>query len=303
MKEVLKASEGTDKIDTSGSEKKQASFLRGLIQQLIRNRLATIGIIIIFLQVIVAIFAPLIATYDPVQQSLSAAHLAPGSEGHWLGTDHYGRDLWSRLVYGARISLLVGVGSTLLGLLGGVILGLVSGYYNRLDPIIMRILDLMFAFPSILLALLIISILGTSLVNVVIAISIWTVPSVARLIRGNVLSIKKQEYILALQSIGASDFRIIVKHVLPNCMAPIIVTGTMNIATAILSTAALSYLGLGAQPPTPEWGAMISDGQLHMWNSPHMVLIPGIAIMLIVFAFNIVGDALRDALDPKMKID
>jgi peptide/nickel transport system permease protein len=282
-------------------QQKRSTIATSIVRKLKTNRLAAIGVIIILSQGLLAILAPLIATYDPTAQNLSMSHLPPASDGHWLGTDHYGRDVWSRLVFGARISLLVGVGATILGLIGGIVLGLISGYYRHLDGIIMRIIDLMFAFPNILLALLIISVLGTSLINVVIAISVWTVPSVARLIRGSVLSIKRQEYILALQSMGASDFRIILKHVFPNCFAPIIVLGTMNIATAILSTAALSYLGLGAQPPTPEWGAMIADGQNHMWTSPHTVLIPGIAIMLVVFAFNVVGDALRDVLDPKME--
>ncbi|MEH7123746.1 ABC transporter permease [Bacillus sp. JJ1532] len=293
-------SAGEISTEKSSQIKSPNAFI-DLLGNLLKNRLAIIGISIIAIQIILAVFAPFIVFYEPTHQNLAASHLKIGSEGHWLGTDQYGRDVWSRLVYGARISLFVGVGATVLGLIGGVALGLISGYYSRLDGIIMRIIDLMFAFPSILLALLIISILGTDLINVVFAISIWTMPSVARLIRGNVLSIKKQEYILALRSMGANDFRIILKHILPNCTAPIIVTGTMKTATAILSTAALSFLGLGAQPPTPEWGAMIADGQIHMWNSPHLVLVPGVAIMLVVFAFNIVGDALRDALDPKMK--
>lgn len=278
----------------------RSSRYMAIFKKVMRNRMALVGIIIIFIQVFLSLFAPVIATYNPTTQNLTNAYLSIGSEGHWLGTDQYGRDVWSRLVHGARISLAVGIGATALGVAGGVFLGLLSGYYKKLDGIIMRIIDIMFAFPSILLALLIISILGTSLVNVVIAISLWSVPSVARLIRGNVLSLKESEYILALRSMGANDVRIIFKHILPNCTAPIIVIATMNIATAILSTAALSYLGLGAQPPTPEWGAMISDGQTYMYNAPHLVLIPGIAIMLIVFAFNVVGDALRDALDPKM---
>lgn len=279
---------------------KQSNRFIVILKKVLGNKMALIGVIIILIQIMLSISAPLITSYNPATQNLPNAYLGIGSEGHWLGTDQFGRDVWTRLVYGARISLAVGVGATVLGTAGGVLLGLLSGYYKRLDSIIMRIIDIMFAFPSILLALLIISILGPSLVNVVIAISLWSVPSVARLIRGNVLSLKESEYILALRSMGANDFRIIFKHILPNCTAPIIVVATMNIATAILSTAALSYLGLGAQPPTPEWGAMISDGQNYMYNAPHLVLIPGIAIMLIVFAFNVVGDALRDALDPKL---
>ncbi|WP_074733357.1 ABC transporter permease [Halobacillus karajensis] len=272
-------------------------------KRLLKNKLAVFGLIIIIIQVILAVFAPLFATYDPIKQDLTNAELGIGSDGHWLGTDNYGRDVWSRIVFGARISLLVGIGSVGLGLLGGIALGLVSGYFKKLDGIIMRFVDLLFAFPGILLAMLIIAMLGTSLVNVVIAISIWSIPTCARIVRGSVLSIKKQEYILAMKSLGASNFRILVKHVLPNCTAPIIVFATMRMATAILSTAALSFLGLGAQPPTAEWGAMIAAGQDFMFTSPHLTIVPGIAIMLVVFAFNVVGDGLRDALDPNMDLD
>lgn len=271
-----------------------------VLKALFKNKLAIFGFIIIFIQLIMAIFAPLLATYDPTVQDLAKTNLAIGSEGHWLGTDNYGRDVWSRLVFGARISLLVGLFATAVGLFFGTILGCLSGYYKKLDSIIMRIVDLMFAFPSILLAMLIIAILGSNLVNVAIAISIWSIPSYARVIRGNVLTIKNQEYINVLKTVGASDLRILIKHILPNSLAVIIVIGTMNLASVILSTAALSYLGLGAQPPTPEWGAMIAEGQKHMWNAPHLAIIPGLAIMLVVIAFNILGDALRDILDPNL---
>ncbi|PAE12531.1 diguanylate cyclase [Niallia circulans] len=282
---------------------KKDSFLVSTWKKLIRNRLAVVGLIIIILQVAIAITAPLITGYDPARQNLEATELPMFSEGHLLGTDNYGRDMWSRIAYGARISLVVGSIAVTLGLVGGITLGLLAGYYRKLDGIIMRIVDLLFSFPGILLAMLIIAVLGTSLVNVAIAISIWSIPSCARIVRGSVLSVKKQEYILALKSLGASDLRIMFKHILPNCTAPIIVFATMRMATAILSTASLSYLGLGAQPPTPEWGAMISQGQAYMWTSPHMTIIPGIAIMLTVFAFNVVGDGLRDALDPNMKVN
>jgi peptide/nickel transport system permease protein len=273
------------------------------MKRLLRNKLAVVGLIIIIIQVLMALFAPWLTTHDPVKQNLADSELPIFSEGHWLGTDNYGRDMWSRIVYGARISLVVGIVSVGLGLVGGVTLGLLAGYYKKLDGLIMRIVDLLFAFPGILLAMLIIAILGTGLINVAIAISIWSIPTCARIVRGSVLSIKKREYILAMKSLGASDARIIIKHVLPNCMAPIIVFATMRMATAILSTASLSYLGLGAQPPTPEWGAMIAAGQDFMWTSPHMTVVPGIAIMLVVFAFNVVGDGLRDALDPNMDLN
>ncbi|KON84008.1 diguanylate cyclase [Rossellomorea marisflavi] len=283
-------------------KKKDRTFVTTM-KRLLKNKLAIFGLIIILLQVVMAIAAPVITIHSPFKQNLAQSELPLFSEGHFLGTDNFGRDLWSRIVYGARISLLVGITAVGLGLAGGVTLGLIAGYYRRLDGIIMRIVDLLFAFPGILLAMLIIAVLGTSLVNVAIAISIWSIPTCARIVRGSVLSVKKQEYVQAMKSLGASDFRILVKHILPNCSAPIIVFATMRMATAILSTASLSYLGLGAQPPTPEWGAMISQGQDFMWTSPHMTIVPGIAIMLIVFAFNVVGDGLRDALDPNMNLN
>ncbi|MER2007322.1 MAG: ABC transporter permease [Psychrobacillus sp.] len=272
------------------------------IKRLLKNKLAVIGLAIILGLIFIAVFAPSLATHDPSKQNLVASELPIFSEGHWLGTDNYGRDVWSRIVYVSRISLLVGIAAVSLGLLGGITLGLLGGYYKKLDGIIMRIVDLLFSFPGILLAMLIIAILGTSLVNVAIAISIWSIPSCARIVRGSVLSIKQKEYIMALKSLGASDLRIMIRHILPNAMAPIIVFATMRMGTAILSTASLSYLGLGAQPPTPEWGAMIAQGQSYMWTSPHLTIIPGIAIMLTVFAFNVLGDGLRDALDPNMDI-
>lgn len=290
-------------LSSAVKKAKKDSFLLDTWKKLIRNRLAVAGLIIIILQVVIAIAAPLITSYNPATQNLEATELPMFTEGHWLGTDNYGRDMWSRIAYGARISLVVGSIAVVLGLVGGITLGLLAGYYRKLDGIIMRIVDLLFSFPGILLAMLIIAVLGTSLVNVAIAISIWSIPSCARIVRGSVLSVKKQEYVMAMKSLGASDLRIMFKHILPNCTAPIIVFATMRMATAILSTASLSYLGLGAQPPTPEWGAMISQGQTYMWSSPHMTIIPGIAIMLTVFAFNVVGDGLRDALDPNMKVN
>jgi peptide/nickel transport system permease protein len=291
----------TTDVQTSVSKKREKVYITTL-KRLLKNKLSVIGIVIILGLIFMALFAPFIATYDPVKQSLVDSELPMFSNGHWLGTDNYGRDVWSRIVYGSRISLIVGFTAVSLGLFGGIILGLLGGYYKKLDGVVMRIVDLLFSFPGILLAMLIIAILGTSLVNVAIAISIWSIPSCARIVRGSVLSIKQKEYIMALRSLGASDVRIMVRHILPNAFAPIIVFATMRMGTAILSTASLSYLGLGAQPPSPEWGAMISQGQSYMWTSPHLTIVPGIAIMLTVFAFNVVGDGLRDALDPNMDI-
>lgn len=282
--------------------KKKEKTWTTTIRRLFKNKMAVVGLVIVLLQVVMAVFAPAITVHDPIKQNLSSSELPMFSNGHWLGTDNYGRDVWSRIVFGTRISLVVGIVAVSLGLIGGVVLGMLAGYYRKLDAVIMRIVDLLFSFPGILLAMLIIAVLGTSLVNVAIAISIWSIPTCARIVRGSVLSIKEKEYIMAMRSMGASDLRIMVRHILPNAAAPIIVFATMRMATAILSTASLSYLGLGAQPPTPEWGAMISQGQDFMWTSPHLTIVPGIAIMLTVFAFNVLGDGLRDALDPNMDI-
>lgn len=281
---------------------KNHSFFITTLKKLVHNKLALFGLIVLMSIFLIALFAPFITQHSPYTQNLVDKNLPVGSKSHWLGTDNYGRDMWARLVYGARISLSVGISTVVLGMTIGTLLGLLAGYYSKLDSIIMRVMDLLFAFPGILLALLIIAILGTSMVNIVIAISIWSIPSFARIVRGSVLSIKKQEFVLAIRSIGASHSRILFKHILPNSFAPLIVNATMRVGQAILSTSALSYLGLGAQPPSPEWGAMIAQGQALIWDAPHMAILPGVAIMLTIFSFNVVGDGLRDALDPNMKI-
>lgn len=270
-------------------------------RRLKRNRLALAGLVIVIVIIVSAIFAPWIATHDPVKIDLRNRELTFGSPGHIMGTDEKGRDIFSRIVYGSRISLVVGVSSISLAIVFGVTFGLLAGYYRKLDGLIMRLMDLLFAFPSILLPLIIVAVLGASLVNVIIAIGIWSIPALARIVRGSVLSVKEMEYITAVRSMGSGDFRILFGHVLPNVLAPIIVYCTMRLGRVIISTAALSYLGLGAPPPTPEWGAMIATGKNYIYSSPHISIAPGIAIMLTVFACNVLGDGLRDALDPNLK--
>ena len=263
-----------------------------------KNKMALLGTLLILVQILIAIFAPVLAPYDPYEQNLLKMTKGVGTPGHILGTDNFGRDILSRLIYGTRISLLVGLTSVFLGLVVGVSMGLIAGYYPKIDNIIMRLIDIMLSFPGVLLALAIIAMLGPGLINVIIAISIWSIPTFTRLVRSQVLQIKEYEYVTAAQALGIKDAVIMFKHILPNCIGPIIVYATLRIASAILSAAALSFLGLGAQPPTPEWGAMVSAGRSFIYNAPHMIIVPGIAIMILVLSFNLVGDGLRDAFDP-----
>lgn len=276
-------------------------FWKTIWKRLMKNKLAIVGMVIILIIIISAIFAPYIAPYDPTKQNILARYKAPSAK-YLLGTDELGRDILSRLIYGARYSLLIGVITISLALIFGLLLGVIAGYYGGLaDLIIMRFIDIMLAFPYILLAIVIVAILGPALQNAMIAISIVNIPRFARIIRSSVLLIKESEYVQGAKAIGATDLRIILKHILPNSMAPIIVQSTLSIASAILSAAGLSFLGLGAQPPTPEWGAMLSDARSALQLAPWVVTFPGLAIMLNVLGFNLLGDGLRDALDPKLK--
>ncbi|WP_399629117.1 ABC transporter permease [Sporosarcina sp. SG10008] len=278
---------------------KEASFLK----KLFKNKLAAFGLGVTILMVIVAVFAPLIATHTPNSMDLANTLASAGTEGHLLGTDNYGRDLFSRIIYGARISLIVGVSAVLLGAILGTLLGLLAGYFGgKLDSIIMRTMDGLFAFPFILLAITLMTVLGQGLVNVIIAIGVANIPGFARIVRGQVLSVKEEEFIEVTNSLGATHPRIIFYHILPNCLAPLIVYGTMSIAGAIISEAALSFLGLGVQPPTASWGSILKDGKDFLVLNPQMATFSGLAILITVLGINLFGDGLRDALDPKMKI-
>ncbi|WP_156290130.1 nickel transporter permease [Oceanobacillus salinisoli] len=272
-----------------------------IFDKLRKNKSAMVGAALIIFLLLVAIFGPFFSPYSPNTQDM-LNKLQPPSSDHWFGTDNFGRDIFSRIIHGTWITLFVGFSSVALGATVGTLLGIISGYYGgRLDSIIMRCMDVLLAFPGILLALAIVSILGGSLVNVIIAIAISSIPIFARITRGSTLSVKKLEYIDAMKALGASDRRIIFKHIFPNITSPIIVQATLYIATAVLSASGLSFLGLGAQPPTPEWGAMLSDGRNFLYNAPHVAFFPGIAIVVAVLAFNMFGDGLRDAFDPKSK--
>nr|WP_186306619.1 ABC transporter permease [Siminovitchia fortis] len=266
-----------------------------------KNKAALLGLGIVLFFILLAIFADLIAPYGFKETELANKHLPPSSK-HWFGTDEFGRDILSRVIYGARISLRVGFLAVSGSVIVGSLLGIIAGYYGRwVDGIISRIFDILLAFPSILLAIAIVAILGPSLQNAMIAIAVINVPTFGRLLRSRVLSVKEEEYITAAKAIGMTDGRILFHHVLPNSLAPIIVQGSLSIATAIIEAAALGFLGLGAQPPTPEWGKMLADSKDFIIQAPWTVFFPGIAIMLTVLGFNLMGDGLRDALDPRMK--
>ncbi|MDR0654545.1 MAG: ABC transporter permease [Synergistaceae bacterium] len=272
-----------------------------IVGRLLKNQAVVVGFFIIALFVLCALFPAQIAPYGYDDQNLSKQFVKPCAE-HWFGTDDYGRDIFSRIVYGSRISLSIGLVSISFSCVLGVLIGCAAGYYGSvLENTLMRLMDIMLAMPSILLAIAIVSALGAGLRNLVIAIGISTIPQYARIVRASVLSVKDQEFIEAARCIGANDWRILMKHILPNCMAPIIVQATMNIAIAILSAASLSFIGLGIAPPTPEWGAMLSSGRAYLRDHWFIVAFPGVAIMLSVFAFNLFGDGLRDALDPRLK--
>ncbi|MEI3597444.1 MULTISPECIES: nickel transporter permease [unclassified Oceanobacillus] len=270
-------------------------------RELRKNRLAIIGFSVIIFFILIAIFAPLFTSYTYHEQNL-ASRLQPPSGEYWLGTDHLGRDIFTRLVYGARVSLMVGFIAVSGALVFGTFLGIIAGYFGRwVDMIISRIFDILLAFPSILLAIAIVAILGPSLQNALLAIAIINIPIFGRLVRSRVISLREEEYMMAAKAQGMRHGRIIFQHILPNSVAPIIVQSTLGFGTAILEAAALGFLGLGAQPPTPEWGQMLADSRDFIQLAPWTVIVPGIAIVLVVLGFNLIGDGLRDALDPKMK--
>jgi ABC-type dipeptide/oligopeptide/nickel transport system permease subunit len=264
------------------------------------HRLALAGLGVIAVFVVVALLAPWVAPNDPIRQSLPDTLRGP-SLRFPLGTDEFGRCVLSRILHGARLSLLVGVLATAIGATAGISLGLIAGYFKRLDGYVMRGMDILLAFPGVLLAIAVMAALGPSLPNVMIAVGIRSVPSFARLTRGMVLSLKELEYVQGALALGAGHGRVLLGHILPNSVSPLLVFSSMQVATAILLAAILSFLGLGVQPPTPEWGKMVSDGRAYLLEAPHVSLFPGLAIFLTVMGFNCLGDGLRDALDPRLR--
>lgn len=279
----------------------QTNKYKRFITSMTKRKIVVISLIVLVLMILTAIFAPLIAPFDPYAQNLRNA-LKPPSAEHLLGTDALGRDVLSRVIFGTRVSLLVGFTSVAIAGSIGMLLGIISGYLGGwVEAIIMRCMDVMMSIPLIILALFIGSVLGKGLENVMLAVGIGLIPSYARLTRGQVKSIKQLDYVTAGTLSGSGKFKNAFLHILPNCLSPNIVLMTMNLGTAILIEAALSFLGLGINPPMASWGAMVSDGYNHLKTLPYLSIAPGVVIMLVVLSFNIVGDALRDTLDPRLK--
>ncbi len=270
-------------------------------RRLRRHRSAMVGLAIVGALTIVALLAPLLAPTDPFTQDLDA-RLLPPSRLHWLGTDDLGRDLLTRIMYGGRVSLTVGIVSVGIALATGSVLGLLAGYYGRwAESVTMRVMDVMLAFPATLLAIFIVGIRGPGLNNAMLAIGVINIPIFARIVRGSVLRVRQEDFVEAARALGGSQTRIIGRHILPNALAPIIVQATLGIGSAVLEAAGLSFLGLGAQAPTPEWGAMLANTREFLRDAPWAATFPGIAILLTVVGFNLLGDGLRDALDPRLR--
>lgn len=289
----------TQDLVTGPLQQREQDSWKVIVKRILRNRSFMLGgsVVVVFLLLTALPF--LFTSHDPIGKDL-ALRLMPPSASHWFGTDDLGRDVFARVVYGARISLLVGLLSVSIAMVIGSLVGVTAGYFGgKLGEVLMRGIDILLAFPSILLAILIVAILGPGLINAMIAIGIVNVPIYARLLRSTTLQLRNQEFIEAAHSMGASDWYIIFRHILPNCLSPLIVQVTLGIGAAILETAGLSFLGLGAQPPTPEWGTMLAQAKDFIRTAPWTLMFPGMAITLVVVAFNLMGDGLRDMLDPR----
>jgi ABC-type dipeptide/oligopeptide/nickel transport system permease subunit len=301
-------------LNAEGLSLKSVSLWRITWQRLFRRKSAIVGMVILGILVFIALTAQLIAPYNPTQVLIGIENVkmrqAPcihllgcpqDQPQHIMGIDGNVRDEFSRLLYGTRLSLMIGLSTMTSAIFIGTIMGALSGYFGHwVDNTIMRVMDVLLAFPSLLLAIVIVTVLGPGLINALIAISIVSIPAYARVVRASVLSVREMDYVSATRALGGNTFQILFKRILPNALTPLIVQGTLGIATAILDAAALSFLGLGAQPPTPEWGSMLGSERNQVFTAPHLVFYPGLAIMLTVLSFNLLGDGLRDALDPRL---
>ena len=280
--------------------KKESNF-RAIVKRLFQNRGAIIGLVIFAILAFAAIFAPFIAPYRYDEMDMTNMLAGPSLE-HWFGTDELGRDVFSRIIYGGRYSLSIGLAATAFGAVVGCAIGAVTGYFGgTFDTILMRFLDILEAIPGLLLTICVSAVLGSGFDKTILALAITSIPQYVRLLRAQVFSVRDEEYLEAAESISCSKFRIITRYVLPNALSPVIVKATMSVAQTILTAASLSYVGLGVQPPTPEWGAMLSAGRAYIRDYSHLVMFPGIFIMITVLSLNLFGDGLRDALDPKLK--
>ncbi|MCB0065342.1 MAG: ABC transporter permease [Caldilineaceae bacterium] len=280
---------------------KQRSQLFDVWQRFTLIRSAVAALLIVVLLVLMALLAPVLAPQDPAVQTLADKRMPPGAT-YWLGADEFGRDILSRVIYGARVALYVALVAVALALVMGVAIGLVAGFAGGwIDTVLMRLVDVMLSFPYLLLAIAIVATLGTGVQNTTLAVGIWATPSFARITRGQVLNIKGREYITAAEAVGVTGWRMVWRYILPNAIPPVIVFATLYMANAILLEAALSFLGLGVQPPQPSWGLMVASGRDFLRVAPHVATIPGVAIMLAVLGFNLLGDGLRDALDPRLR--
>ena len=291
-------------MDKSKKEKKsnkKQSMGAVIVRRMLKSKSCDVGLVIVFLLIVMALLAPVIMPYNYAAINVTERFMRPCAK-HLLGTDQFGRDVLSRIMYGARYSLQLGIESVAIGVFFGAILGSICGFFGgKVDLIIMRILDIVSAIPGMLLAVVISAALGSGFYKCVLAIGISGIPGYCRMLRGSIMATRDNEYVEAATAINCSKFRIIAKHVFPNAMSPIIVQATMSIASGITMAAGLAYIGLGVQPPNPEWGAMLSDAKNYIRDYPYLVVIPGAVIMLTVLAMNLIGDALRDAMDPKLK--
>lgn len=277
------------------------TFWSDFTKSFLKNKLAVIGGVIVLTAIILAIFAPIFAPYDPYKVNMNLQFEKP-SLAHLIGTDMYGRDVLSRIIYGSRISLMIGLIPTLISMIIGIFVGVIAGYYGgKIDFIIMAICDMVLAFPSLLLAMVVMYTLGASLLNIFIALSTIQWAQAARVVRADTMALKNREFVEAAKAIGVNDFVIMIRHILPNCIPQLIVLFTLNIPSNILNEASLSFLGVGAQPPASSWGLMVSNGTEYLFNAPWVTISPGIAILVVVLAFNFLGDGFRDVLDPYLK--
>jgi len=286
---------------TLGPRSPKRQMLQAVLKAFNANKTSWIGLVIFLVIALMAIFAPWVTGQDPLEQDI-LARLKPPTEAHLLGTDYFGRDIYSRIIYGARLSLLIGLTSTALAMVIGSAIGMIAGWYGgRIDTLVMQVMDILLAFPSLILGLIIVAMLGPSILNIVIAIALTSIPPFARIARAPTIALKEREFIDACRALGYSDARILIIHILPNILPEILVMGSLWLANAIRTEASLAFIGLGVKPPAPTWGSMIREGFENILDSAWLVIAPGGAILIVIFALNLLGDGLRDAIDPKLK--